>query len=166
VGSRGLSKGPDGVTIKLKAEDGTEVAQSQTTSGGSFVLPPVLPGTYQLSASHSSYRFVKDSAKITVAPSNFHLAPNTLVVAGYDVKGLVFSNGEPVKGVSVLLFPSKVSAHFFLQHCHWPVLHGTISGLIHGKYVLVSLEQVFARITICHRVDFSCRKISFDFIKL
>lgn len=41
---------------------------------------------------------------MSISGGNGNVKPGSLVVAGYDVLGRVLSDGEPVKGVNVILF--------------------------------------------------------------
>lgn len=41
---------------------------------------------------------------VTVSEGNTELPDNSLIVQGYDVTGSIKSDGEPVKGVYVILF--------------------------------------------------------------
>jgi hypothetical protein len=78
-----------------------------TSENGDFHFTPVLPGKYLVKASHPAWKLSKDSVVIRLVKENANIPPNSLVVAGYDVSGLVTSDKEPIKGVSFVLFQAK-----------------------------------------------------------
>nr|KAG5688657.1 hypothetical protein BaRGS_017511 [Batillaria attramentaria] len=54
-------------------------------------------------ATHPKWKFQKAETRVKVVDDNVN-AGTSLTVAGYDVKGQVFSEGEPMKGVNFVLF--------------------------------------------------------------
>lgn len=44
---------------------------------------------------------------VTVTEGNTELPENSLIVQGFDVTGSIKSDGEPVKGVYVILFKTE-----------------------------------------------------------
>lgn len=54
-------KGPAGVAITLKSKETPDAAIKATTTshGGAFLFDNVLPGTYEVVASHPSWTFIK-----------------------------------------------------------------------------------------------------------
>lgn len=92
----------------LKTESGQEILKATTEKGGSFQLAPVQPGKYAISARHPSLRFSASSAVVIVTEGSVEVAPNALVIAGFDVSGVVVSNGDPVRGVHLLLYGADV----------------------------------------------------------
>nr|KAG5708736.1 hypothetical protein BaRGS_034953 [Batillaria attramentaria] len=69
----------------------------------SFKITGVLPGEYDIKATHPKWKFQKAETRVKVVDDNVN-AGTSLTVAGYDVKGQVFSEGEPMKGVNFVLF--------------------------------------------------------------
>lgn len=67
----------------------------------------MFPGKYSIEAFHDVWLFDESSESIVVA-DNIKTA-NKIIVAGYDVSGFVFSDGQPIQGVHFLLF-SETSA--------------------------------------------------------
>lgn len=96
------------MTITLKTESGQEILKTSTEKGGLFQLSPVQPGKYSISARHPSLRFSSSSATVTVNEGSVEVDQNALVIAGFDVSGVVVSNGEPVRGVHLILYSSDV----------------------------------------------------------
>ncbi|XP_032896163.1 nodal modulator 1-like [Amblyraja radiata] len=106
--SKGQSSGPAGVQVTLR-KAGTEVEQTSLTQiGGKYAFTRVLPGDYDIVASHPTWTLQKASTSVQVMNSNANTI-DSLVVAGYDVLGSVRSDGEPMKGVLFLLFSSSVT---------------------------------------------------------
>lgn len=62
----------------------------------------MFPGKYSIEAFHDIWLFDESSESITLT-DNMKTA-NKIIVAGYDVSGFVFSDGQPIQGVRFLLF--------------------------------------------------------------
>uniref|UniRef100_A0A8D0DFQ2 Nodal modulator 1 n=1 Tax=Salvator merianae TaxID=96440 RepID=A0A8D0DFQ2_SALMN len=107
--SRGQALGPAGVSVALR-HPGSEVNLQATASqaGGKYAFFKVLPGEYEIFASHPTWTLKEAKTTVRVTNSNAY-ASGPLVVAGYNVSGSVRSDGEPMKGVVFLLFSSSVS---------------------------------------------------------
>ncbi|XP_038675302.1 nodal modulator 1 [Scyliorhinus canicula] len=106
--SKGQISGPAGVHVNLR-KVGRDVDQtSLTQTGGKYVFTKVLPGDYEIFASHPTWTLQKASTSVQVINSNANTV-DSLVVAGYEVLGSVRSDGEPMKGVVFLLFSSSVA---------------------------------------------------------
>ncbi|KAK2504235.1 hypothetical protein MC885_021603 [Smutsia gigantea] len=98
--SKGQPLGPAGVQVSLR-NTGTD-AKIQ------FSFFKVLPGDYEILATHPTWALKEASTTVRVTNSNANTA-SPLVVAGYNVSGSVRSDGEPMKGVKFLLFSSSVA---------------------------------------------------------
>lgn len=110
VVSSGSQVGPKGVKVALFSDDHPEavsVLDTLTSENGEFQFTPVLPGKYLVKASHATWKLSKDLVAVHLIKENGHIPPSSLVVAGYDVSGLVTSDNEPIKGVSFVLFQAK-----------------------------------------------------------
>ncbi|CAM5143363.1 unnamed protein product [Eretmochelys imbricata] len=107
--SKGQTLGPAGVQVVLR-NSGTEVniQATVTQAGGKFAFFKVLPGEYEIFASHPTWMLKEANTMVRVTNSNAYAA-GPLVVAGYNVSGSVRSDGEPMKGVMFLLFSSSVT---------------------------------------------------------
>uniref|UniRef100_A0A8C7ZI33 Nodal modulator n=1 Tax=Oryzias sinensis TaxID=183150 RepID=A0A8C7ZI33_9TELE len=107
--SGGHLLGPAGVEVTLSRAGTEEKLQTVVTQpGGKYTFFKVLPGHYDITASHPSWTLKQRSTSVHVSTINAPAAEH-LVVAGYDVSGEVRSDGEPVKDVTFLLYSSTVS---------------------------------------------------------
>ncbi|NXP31979.1 NOMO1 protein, partial [Leiothrix lutea] len=107
--SKGQTLGPAGVQVVLRnAGSDINIQATITQPGGKFAFFKVLPGEYEIFASHPTWMLKESRTVVRVTSSNAHAA-TPLVVAGYNVSGSVRSDGEPMKGVMFLLFSSSVS---------------------------------------------------------
>jgi hypothetical protein len=114
VVSSGSQVGPKGVKVALFSDGHPEslpILDTLTSENGIFHFTRVLPGKYLVKASHATWKLSKDSVVVHLIKENGHIPPNSLVVAGYDVSGLVTSDNEPIKGVSFVLFQAKEVCH-------------------------------------------------------
>ncbi|XP_041958584.1 LOW QUALITY PROTEIN: nodal modulator 1 [Alosa sapidissima] len=106
--SKGQLLGPAGVEVSLQKEGADGSLQTVLTQpGGKYTFFKVLPGNYEITASHESWTLEQKSTSVRVSNANAPAA-EALVVVGYDVSGEVRSDGEPMKGVSFLLFSATV----------------------------------------------------------
>uniref|UniRef100_A0A452F362 Uncharacterized protein n=1 Tax=Capra hircus TaxID=9925 RepID=A0A452F362_CAPHI len=107
--SKGQPLGPAGVQVSLR-NTGTnaKIQYTVTQPGGKFAFFKVLPGDYEIVATHPTWPLKEASTTVRVTSSNANAA-GPLIVAGYNVSGSVRSDGEPMKGVKFLLFSSLVT---------------------------------------------------------
>uniref|UniRef100_A0A8C0VKQ5 Nodal modulator 1 n=1 Tax=Cyanistes caeruleus TaxID=156563 RepID=A0A8C0VKQ5_CYACU len=107
--SKGQTLGPAGVQVVLRnAGSDINIQATITQPGGKFAFFKVLPGEYEIFASHPTWMLKESKTVVRVTSSNAYAA-SPLIVAGYNVSGSVRSDGEPMKGVMFLLFSSSVS---------------------------------------------------------
>ncbi|XP_063790451.1 BOS complex subunit NOMO3-like [Pseudophryne corroboree] len=107
--SRNQNLGPVGVQVAMRrVGSGVNLQTTVTQTGGKFFFNKVLPGEYEIVASHPTWTLKEATTVVQVTQSNAHAA-NPLIVAGYDVLGSVRSDGEPMKGVMFLLFSSSIT---------------------------------------------------------
>ncbi|XP_075686281.1 BOS complex subunit NOMO3-like [Rhinoderma darwinii] len=107
--SRNQNLGPAGVQIAMRrAGSGSNLQTTVTQTGGKFSFNKVLPGEYEIIASHPTWTLKEANAMAQVKNSNAQTS-SPLLIAGYDVSGSVRSDGEPMKGVMFLLFSSSIS---------------------------------------------------------
>ncbi|KRT79932.1 hypothetical protein AMK59_6753 [Oryctes borbonicus] len=97
--------GPTGIEVKLESDAGVRTVQSGEK--GAFFFTPVYPGNYKVSISHPKWTFIKQSISVTVTEGNTDLPPKSLIVAGYDVRGIVKSDGDLIKGAILILHGDK-----------------------------------------------------------
>ncbi|MBN3280176.1 NOMO1 protein, partial [Polyodon spathula] len=106
--SKGQESGPGGVRVSLrKSGDEADLQTIQTQPGGKYTFSKVLPGNYDIFASHPTWTLQQGTTSVRVSNANAQAAA-PLVVGGYDVSGAVRSDGEPMKEVTFLLFSSTV----------------------------------------------------------
>uniref|UniRef100_A0A8C2A9F6 Nodal modulator n=1 Tax=Cyprinus carpio TaxID=7962 RepID=A0A8C2A9F6_CYPCA len=107
--SKGHLLGPAGVEVSLRKAGEEDVLQSVLTqAGGQYTFHKVLPGSYDITATHASWTLEQSSSTVVVSNENAPAAA-PLVVKGYDVSGEVQSDSEPMKGVSFLLYSASVT---------------------------------------------------------
>uniref|UniRef100_A0A8C6XMV8 Prealbumin-like fold domain-containing protein n=1 Tax=Naja naja TaxID=35670 RepID=A0A8C6XMV8_NAJNA len=107
--SKGQDLGPASVFVALRSPSTGVTLQSTTTQpGGKYAFLKVLPGEYEIFASHPTWTLKEATTTVRVTSSNAY-ASSPLIVAGYNVSGSVRSDGEPMKGVMFLLFSSSVA---------------------------------------------------------
>uniref|UniRef100_A0A1A8V1N5 Nodal modulator n=1 Tax=Nothobranchius furzeri TaxID=105023 RepID=A0A1A8V1N5_NOTFU len=106
--SKGHLLGPAGVEVRLSRAGSEEKLRSVLTQpGGKYTFFKVLPGSYEITASHPSWTLEQSKTSVHVSNANA-LAADQLVVGGYDVSGEVRSDGEPMKEVTFLLYSATV----------------------------------------------------------
>ncbi|XP_059139857.1 BOS complex subunit NOMO1-like isoform X2 [Physella acuta] len=104
VASLGQTSGPADVKLDLISSLKPDVLQSTLTDGkGSFVFSNVMPGDYKILASHSSWQFSKGEVTVHVKNDNANVGTG-LTIGGYDVRGEVTGDGQPMKSVNFVLF--------------------------------------------------------------
>ncbi|XP_053550913.1 nodal modulator 3 [Bombina bombina] len=150
--SRNEHSGPQGVQVAMRrAGSGVNLQTTATQKGGKFAFYKVLPGDYEIVASHPMWTLKEATTMVQVISSNAQ-ALNTLIVAGYDVSGSVRSDGEPMKGVMFLLFSSSIKSEDILG-CNLSPVEGfqgkdeSLSYLCHitsgddGSFTFLSLPS-------------------------
>ncbi|XP_037561921.1 nodal modulator 2-like [Dermacentor silvarum] len=125
VVSDGQQEGPPGVTVELRDSQGKTLQKAQSTKGGGYAFTRILPGEYTLIASHSTWTLGRSSTTVKVIDDNGTPA-ESLVVAGYDVRGEVFGEGDPIRGVHFVLATDKseTAAKLALKGCEASSPHG------------------------------------------
>lgn len=109
VVSHGQVEGPPGVQVQLQDAQGRTLQTTRSTTGGGYSFARILPGRYTLVASHPRWTLGRASTSVTVTDDNGSPAED-LVVAGYDVRGEVFGEGDPVRGVHFVLTSADARA--------------------------------------------------------
>ncbi|XP_063960103.1 BOS complex subunit NOMO1-like isoform X2 [Lytechinus pictus] len=107
VVSKGKKDGPEGVLISIKPKDKDVAMETRTKTGGVYNIPNVLPGDFIITASHPSWTFEKASITHTVTKDTATV-DSSIIISGYDVRGKVMSEGEPIKNVFFILFSDTV----------------------------------------------------------
>lgn len=150
--SRNQNLGPAGVQIALRrVGSGGNQQTTVTQTGGKFFFNKVLPGEYEIVASHPTWT-LKEAATIVQVKNSNAQTSSPLLVAGYDVSGFVRSDGEPMKGVMFLLFSTSISREDILG-CNLSPVEGyqgkdeSVSYLCHatskddGSFTFLSLPS-------------------------
>uniref|UniRef100_A0A8C5QXB5 Nodal modulator 1 n=1 Tax=Leptobrachium leishanense TaxID=445787 RepID=A0A8C5QXB5_9ANUR len=143
--SRNQNLGPVGVQVALRrVGSGANLLTTVTQTGGKFAFYKVLPGDYEIIASHPNW-VLKEAATIVEVTNSNAQALDPLIVAGYDVSGSVRSDGEPMKGVMFLLFSSSISRKDILGCDLTPVegFQGRDESLLYLCHVTSQEDGVF-----------------------
>ncbi|KAM7393772.1 hypothetical protein PAMP_020621 [Pampus punctatissimus] len=140
VMSKGHLLGPAGVEVKLSQAGTEEKLQSVVTQpGGKYTFFKVLPGNYDITASHSSWSLEQSTTSVLVSNANAPAADH-LVVGGYDVSGEVRSDGEPMKEVTFLLYSATVKRED-VSGCNMSPVEGADSGDSSLVYLCSALSR-------------------------
>ncbi|XP_047316648.1 nodal modulator 1 [Impatiens glandulifera] len=111
VGGESCSKqngGPSGVNVKLLSSTGDHVSTALTSSSGSYLFTNIIPGKYQLHASHKDFNVqVQGSTEVELGFGN-GLVDDIFFVPGYELRGSVVAQGNPILGVHIYLFSNDV----------------------------------------------------------
>ncbi|KAH8269451.1 hypothetical protein KR018_003390 [Drosophila ironensis] len=94
------------VDVELRAEGG-EVRRSKTDANGIFSFTPIIPGQYEVIASHPRWHFAKSQHKVLVESGNTELPANSLVVSGFDVVGRFDASSQLPGNLGVALYAKK-----------------------------------------------------------
>ncbi|XP_028256161.1 LOW QUALITY PROTEIN: nodal modulator 1-like [Parambassis ranga] len=138
--SKGHLLGPAGVEVKLTRAGSEEKLQSVVTQpGGKYTFFKVLPGTYDITASHPSWTLEQSTTSVQVSTANAPVADH-LVVGGYDVLGEVRSDGEPMKEVTFLLYSASVKKED-ISGCNTSPVEGAESGDSSLVYLCSALSR-------------------------
>ncbi|KAI8437905.1 hypothetical protein MSG28_010587 [Choristoneura fumiferana] len=164
----GQAEGPGGIGVQLVNDQG-DVRDTVTTAGGHFHFTPVIPGKYTVKASHPRWKLEPSSAVVQVKEGNTALPVGALAVKGYDVKGSVSANGNPISGLYVLLYSKEESPKFRVEGCKTALLQGVPDspicysttdaagefsfGLVPaGEYRLLALSKTPGQATLSYNV--------------
>ncbi|KAM9314632.1 BOS complex subunit NOMO1 [Pholidichthys leucotaenia] len=138
--SRGHPLGPAGVEVKLsRAGVGEKLQTVFTQPGGKYTFFKVLPGRYEITASHPSWTLEQSGTSVHVSNANAPAADH-LVVGGYDVSGEVRSDGEPMKEVTFLLYSATVKKED-ISGCNTSPVEGADSGDSSLVYLCSTLSR-------------------------
>ncbi|XP_066546008.1 BOS complex subunit NOMO1 [Amia ocellicauda] len=138
--SKGQQSGPAGVEVSLRrtgAEGDLQIIQTQP--GGKYTFSRVLPGNFEITASHPSWTLQQGTTSVWVSNSNAQAAA-PLVVGGYDVSGVVRSDGEPMKEVTFLLFSASVKKED-ISGCNLALVEGAPSAGETLSYLCSALSR-------------------------
>ncbi|KAL9643447.1 hypothetical protein ABK040_010062 [Willaertia magna] len=89
LGSNKLLDGSSGIQVSLKSMDNKIEKKTITKQDGSFSFDQVVPGTYELIASHSEIIFSTSNTIVEVLKDGSLKLEKPLTIAGFNVKGKV-----------------------------------------------------------------------------
>jgi len=136
VNQHSTTPGPQGVHLTLMSMDDKVLATTMSYEGGLYQFKGVKPGSYKIQATHDSYILYKATSHVTVEKSNVD-CHDDLVVSGYDVHGVVTSQGVPVEGVQFLLF-SKTPRTDSMQGCMGLKPEGSPQSSTHPHFICLT----------------------------
>ncbi|XP_019619282.1 PREDICTED: LOW QUALITY PROTEIN: nodal modulator 1-like, partial [Branchiostoma belcheri] len=106
VVSAGRNDGPEGVSVNLQLEDSDDPAEvlqtAVTTQGGRYSFSKILPGKYEVSGEHADWTLEQKSVHVVLEKDNVNVAEELRII-GYDVRGLVQSEGQGMAGITLIL---------------------------------------------------------------
>lgn len=103
-----INGGPANVKVELISTSNDLINAVFTSQGGSYMFTNITPGKYRLVASHPMLTIVqRGSPEIELGFGNL-VVDDIFYVPGYDMDGLVVSQGNPVLGVHVYLYSDDV----------------------------------------------------------
>uniref|UniRef100_A0A1J3G3W9 Nodal modulator 1 n=1 Tax=Noccaea caerulescens TaxID=107243 RepID=A0A1J3G3W9_NOCCA len=101
--------GPADVNVELLSSDGDPIASVLTSSDGSYLFKNIIPGKYSIRASHPGLQIeVRGSTEVELGFAN-GVVEDIFFVLGYDLKGSVVAQGNPILGVHIYLHSDDVS---------------------------------------------------------
>ncbi|KAI3526880.1 hypothetical protein L1887_06146 [Cichorium endivia] len=125
VGGKSCSStdgGPSNVNVELLDSSGNIVSSVLTSVSGSYSFTNIIPGRYNLRASHADLNIeVKGSTEVDLGFGNSQV-DDIFFVCGYNIRGLVVAQGNPILGVHFYLYSDDV------KEVHCPQGSGNPSG--------------------------------------
>ncbi|KFK35418.1 hypothetical protein AALP_AA5G281800 [Arabis alpina] len=101
--------GPADVNVELLSSDEEPIASVLTSSDGSYLFKNIIPGKYNIRASHPELQVeVRGSTEVELGFAN-GIVNDIFFVLGYDLKGSVVAQGNPIVGVHIYLHSDDVS---------------------------------------------------------
>ncbi|EXB28568.1 hypothetical protein L484_009727 [Morus notabilis] len=100
--------GPSNVNVELLTPAGDLVSSVLTSSDGSYLFTNIIPGKYELRASHPDLKVeTRGPTEVDLGFGN-SVVEDIFYVPGYDISGFVVSQGNPILGVHVYLTSDDV----------------------------------------------------------
>ncbi|KAF9619798.1 hypothetical protein IFM89_009320 [Coptis chinensis] len=111
--------GPPGVKVELLSTTNDIVSSAVTNSGGSYLFTNIIPGSYNLRASHSNLEVEsRGSSEVEVGFGNTKV-DDIFFVPGYDIQGFVVAQLLPYyKGENKVFDVSPPSVSVSVEHHH------------------------------------------------
>ncbi|ONK63217.1 uncharacterized protein A4U43_C07F12600 [Asparagus officinalis] len=105
--------GPSDVKVDLLSPSDDLIASVFTSALGQYSFANIIPGKYKLRASHPDLEIeVRGTPEVDLGFGNAEL-DDIFSVSGYDLRGSVVAQGNPILGVHVYLYSEDVSS----VHC-------------------------------------------------
>ncbi|CAA0829041.1 Carbohydrate-binding-like fold [Striga hermonthica] len=102
------SGGPSNVNVKLSSPSGDDVSSVSTTSMGSYSFENIIPGKYKIGAFRRDLNIeIKGSDEVELGFDN-GVVDDIFFASGYDIRGYVVAQGNPILGVHVYLYSDDV----------------------------------------------------------
>lgn len=100
--------GPSNVNVELISHSGDVVSSVSTTSTGSYSFNNITPGKYKIVASRPDLSIeIKGSQEVEVGFDN-GVIDDIFYASGYDIRGYVVAQGNPILGVHFYLYSDDV----------------------------------------------------------
>ncbi|XP_077219224.1 carbohydrate-binding-like fold isoform X2 [Tasmannia lanceolata] len=100
--------GPSNVQVELLSLMGDLISSVHTSSVGGYSFTNVIPGKYNLRASHPNLKVeLKGSPEVELGFGN-SIVDDIFFVPGYDIYGSVVAQGNPILGVHLYLYSDDV----------------------------------------------------------
>ncbi|EYU38423.1 hypothetical protein MIMGU_mgv1a000387mg [Erythranthe guttata] len=101
--------GPSNVNVELMSPGGDVVSSISTTSTGTYSFKNIIPGKYKIGASRPDLNIeIKGSVEVELGFDN-SVVDDIFFVSGYDIRGYVVAQGNPILGVHFYLYSDDVS---------------------------------------------------------
>ncbi|KAL9435513.1 hypothetical protein AB3S75_021731 [Citrus x aurantiifolia] len=100
--------GPSNVNVELLSHSGDLISSVITSSEGSYLFKNIIPGKYKLRASHPNLSVeVRGSTEVELGFENGEV-DDIFFAPGYEIRGLVVAQGNPILGVHIYLYSDDV----------------------------------------------------------
>lgn len=100
--------GPSNVNVELLSLTDDLISSVLTSSKGSYLFKNIVPGRYKIRASHPNLKVeVRGSTEVELGFEN-GIVDDIFFVPGYDMKGYVVAQGNPILGVHIYLYSDDV----------------------------------------------------------
>ncbi|PSS14739.1 Nodal modulator 1 like [Actinidia chinensis var. chinensis] len=101
--------GPSNVNVELLSPTGDLVSSVLTSPTGSYLFTNIIPGKYKIRASRPDLNVeVRGSVELELGFGNA-LVDDIFFVPGYDIRGSVVAQGNPILGVHIYLYSNDIS---------------------------------------------------------
>ncbi|XP_059659411.1 uncharacterized protein LOC132306162 [Cornus florida] len=100
--------GPSNIKVELLSSMGDLVSTVLTSSGGSYTFANIIPGKYKLHASRPDLDIeIRGSTEVQLGFGN-GVVDDIFFVTGYDIRGYVVAQGNPILGVHIYLYSDDI----------------------------------------------------------